>query len=282
MYSSSPVRSAPVCSDKASITTSAIQKASHPNWLVAAGNFFFHLRNGLFPAVFLLIALVLRPAELLGDARLDRIGMVLGALVILAGQFIRFFVIGYAYIRRGGKNRKIHADRLVVKGLYAHARNPMYFGNILIAAGFSIYFGSLLMTAVTMAFFGFVYLAITAAEERYLLLKFGPEYEEYIQRVNRFVPNLQGLSQSLAGHPFQWREALSKEYGTISATAAGLLVVTMWKIICVSGWEGARARVEDLAWAVVPLAAFYVTLRFLKVTGRLTASKVPKAGRGGV
>lgn len=246
-----------------------------PKWLVRMGNFFFHLRNGLFPGVFLLIALLLRPAQVLGSADLDRIVMIVGALVILTGQFIRFFVIGYAYIRRGGKRRKIHADKLVVKGLYAHSRNPMYLGNMLIAGGFSIYFGSLLMSAITMSFFGLVYLSITAAEEHYLLQKFGAEYEDYMRRVNRFLPSLNGVRDSLAGYRFQWREALSKEYGTIFATLAGLLLVTMWKSVCVFGWHAGKNAVVSLAGLMIPLAVFYGMVRFMKVTGRLTGIKRP-------
>lgn len=251
--------------------------ALHPRWIVAAGNFFFHLRNGLFPGVFLLIALLLRPTHFLGNHDLDQVVMAFGSLVVLAGQFVRFFVIGYAYIRRGGKKRRIHADTLVVKGLYAHSRNPMYLGNILIACGFSIYFGSIVMSVITLSFFGLIYLSITAAEEQYLLEKFGPDYEHYMTRVNRFVPNLHGLESSLAGYRFHWREALSKEYGTIFATLAGLLVVTIWKAVCVYGWVGGGTKAGELAWLMIPLVLFYGVARFMKVTGRLTEAKTTTA-----
>lgn len=249
----------------------------HPRWMLASGNFLFHLRNGLFPIIFLLILVLLRPAYFLDSPMIDHIVMSAGALVALMGQFVRFFVIGYAYIRRGGKKRRIHADRLVIAGLYAHVRNPMYVGNLLIAYGFSLYFGSVWMCAFTIPFFTWVYLAITAAEEQYLLGKFGPEYEAYMRQVNRFWPNLKGLSESLGGNRFRWKEALSKEYGTLCATLTGLTVVAMWKDVCIFGWEVGKVDVEHLAWLLIPWSLFYGTARFMKVTGRLREA-VPMTG----
>lgn len=244
----------------------------HPRWMIASGHLLFHIRNGLFPILFLLILVVFPPAQFMGSPLIDHVFMSAGVIIVLAGQFVRFFVIGYAYIRRGGKNRKIHADHLVVAGLYAHSRNPMYLGNLLIACGFSLFSGSVWMCAFTIPFFTWVYLAITAAEEQYLLGKFGVEYEDYMSEVSRFVPHLRGLSQSLAGHRFRWREALSKEYGTLFATLTGLTVVAMWKDICLFGWEVGKVDVEHLAWLLIPWTLFYGTTRFMKVTGRLRES----------
>lgn len=237
--------------------------------MLASGNFLFRIRNGLFPAIFLLILLFLRPGRFLGRERLDHVMMSVGGLVVLSGQFVRFFTIGFAYIRRGGKNRQIYADRLVVAGLYAHTRNPMYVGNFLIACGFSLYYGSAWMCGLVIPFFCWVYLAITAAEEQYLYGKFGAEYEDYMRQVNRFLPNLKGLSGSLAGHRFRWREALTKEYGTLFATVAGLVIIAMWKEMCVSGWEVGWTSASRLAWLLLPCVLLYGVARFMKVTGRL-------------
>ncbi len=201
----------------------------HPKWMLASGNFFFHVRNGLFPVIFLGLAIFVRPAWFLGDPELDKVVMLVGAIIALAGQFIRAFVIGYAYIRRGGKNRKIYADDLVIAGIYAHSRNPMYLGNFLIACGLSLYYGSAWLCAILIPFFGWLYLAITAAEEQYLFGKFGAAYEKYMREVNRFVPSLRHLSRTLAGHRFRWRTVLAKEYGTIFGTLTALTAIAIWK-----------------------------------------------------
>lgn len=266
----------PITEESASLpantATAAAPQLLHPRWMLASGNFLFHFRNGLFPIVFLLIMLCLRPSRFPGGPLVDEITTTLGILTVLAGQFVRFFVIGYAYIRRGGKNRKIHADKLVIAGLYAHSRNPMYVGNLLIAYGFSLFFGSVWMFLFTVTFFTWVYLAITAAEEQFLLSKFGASYVEYMQKVNRFVPDFTGISQSLAGHAFRWRESVSKEHGTLFATLVGLTVVGMWKEICVEGWNTGLIKAENLSFLLIPWTLLYIFARFLKTTGRLKAS----------
>ena len=241
----------------------------HSEWMLASGNFLFHVRNGLFPVIFLVLAILVRPAQFLGDPVLDRVVMIAGAAITFAGQFFRLFVIGYAYIRRGGKNRKIYADDLVIAGLYAHSRNPMYVGNFLIACGISLFYGSAWLCAVMIPFFGWVYLAITAAEEQYLFGRFGAAYEDYMKQVNRFVPDIRGMSKTLAGHKFRWREVLAKEYGTLFSTLAGLTAIAMWKTAYIHGWEAKKSEVLMLAWLFVPITLFYISVRFMKLSGRL-------------
>jgi protein-S-isoprenylcysteine O-methyltransferase Ste14 len=253
----------------AEVPASEVPHLLHSKWLLACGNVLFHLRNGLFPVIFVLLLLVFRPSGFSGHPSADTAIMGAGAVIALTGQFIRLFVIGYAYIRRGGKNRQIYADDLVTAGLYAHSRNPMYVGNFLLACGFCLYYGSAWMCAIAIPFFGFVYLAITAAEEQYLYGKFGTQYEAYMREVHRFVPDLRGISQSLGGHRFRWREVLAKEYGTLFSTLSGLTIIAMWKLDYLYGWEASRARILATAWLFLPWLAFYVLVRFMKVTGRL-------------
>ncbi len=249
----------------------------HPPWLVAWGNFFFRYRNGLFPIIFLILMALIRPAPFLGSPSWDQVAMLVGTLIALTGQGLRLFVIGFAYIRRGGRKGKVHADELVVAGLYAHSRNPMYVGNFLIACGLSICYGSAWMYGLVIPLFAWIYLAITAAEEQFLLGKFGPAYEDYVRRVNRFVPDVRGLSQTLAGYPFRWREVLSKEYGTLFATLAGLTAIAMWKEYWLSGWDAGREDILALAWLFLPWTLFYVLVRYLKMTGRLKEPAITPA-----
>ena len=110
--------------------------------LLQSGHFFFKFRNALFPIVFVLLFLFSRPSLFLGSEFLDRYVVLLGSLIALAGQAFRLLVIGFAYIKRGGKNGKVYAETLVTKGFYAHTRNPMYVGNFLIAFGLGLVYGS--------------------------------------------------------------------------------------------------------------------------------------------
>ena len=76
--------------------------------------------------------------------------------------------IGLAYIIRGGKNKKVYAEDLVTTGIFAHCRNPLYVGNILMLAGVGILSNSLLYVVIMIPFFLFVYQAIVLAEENFL------------------------------------------------------------------------------------------------------------------
>ncbi|HEY8241051.1 MAG TPA: isoprenylcysteine carboxylmethyltransferase family protein [Kiritimatiellia bacterium] len=245
------------------------RRALHAPWFVASGNFLFRFRNGLFPAIFAVALLLTRPAHFLGDARLDEGVVAAGIILALAGQGFRLMVIGFAYIKRGGKGRKVYADDLVSAGLYAHTRNPMYVGNFLIACGVGLVHGSPAMYALVIPFFAYVYLAITAAEETYLLGKFGPAYEAYMNDVNRFCPDFRGLRRSLAGYRFRWKEVLSKDHGTLFATLSGLVAIVMWKKVWIYGWEASKDYVFTLAWLFLPLVMFYVAVRIFKRVGAL-------------
>lgn len=44
----------------------------------------------------------------------------LGVALALTGQLLRALVIGFAYVRRGGKDRQIYAESLQQEGLFAH------------------------------------------------------------------------------------------------------------------------------------------------------------------
>ena len=237
--------------------------------LLASGRFFFRVRNALFPLVLLAILMLDRPAELFGSPGMDKLAMAIGIALVLAGQGFRLAVIGYAYIRRGGKNGEVHANELVTRGFYAHTRNPMYVGNFMVVVGFSLLFGSAWVVALAAAFFGWVYLAITTAEEAFLRGKFGREYDDYANRVNRFVPNFQGLRASLAEFEYDWRRALVKEYNTLCFTLGIIQGLLIWKIVYLYGYAEHQALVRLLGFALLFLALFYGAVRYLKKTRRL-------------
>lgn len=186
----------------------------HPSRLhrlfLACGHFFFRVRNGLFPCTLLLLFFFTRPARFLGYPVLDKFLVAAGIAIALAGASFRMAVIGYAYIQRGGKDGKIHADRLVVRGFYAHTRNPMYVGNFLITVGMSLIYGSVWACGIVIPFFAFVYLSIVVAEEAYLLDRFGGDYETYTKRVHRFLPALRGITEVPAGVPLRLEEGSPK------------------------------------------------------------------------
>jgi len=248
---------------------------------LALGNLFFRVRDALFPLVFLAVVLADRPRFLLGSPAWDRMLDALGIVVALSGQAVRVLVIGLAYIRRGGLDRKIHADRLVREGIFAHSRNPLYLGNLLAMVGLCLVHNSWLVYLVAMPFFLYAYLAIVLAEEQFLGSKFGPEYEAYRREVPRFRLRLRGLGATIRSMRFDYRRVLRKEYGSTFSGVTILLGLLVWDDFQLRGDE-AGARTLDVAlWIWAPVVVFYLVVRWFKKTGRLGAGWAETSGAEG-
>lgn len=80
--------------------------------------------------------------------------------------------------------------RLVVRGLYRYVRNPMYLGVLTMILGWALCF-----PARDLAVYGLVvaagfHLFVVLYEEPALRRRFGLEYDEYRDRVGRWLPRL--------------------------------------------------------------------------------------------
>src|SRR6478752_2665817 len=120
-------------------------------FMIAIGNFFFKYRNGLFIILYLLL-FVPTPIPLFSSYYFgDHYYMwplIIGLVITVSGQLIRGATIGLAYIIRGGKEGKVHAEELVTEGIFNHCRNPLYVGNILMLLGVGILSNSFLFVLV--------------------------------------------------------------------------------------------------------------------------------------
>ena len=245
----------------------------HPA-MIAAGDFFFRYRNMLFPVFVVVTVLFCSPRFAFGNPTLDLWLDLAGAAIALAGQGLRMLTIGYEYIVRGGRQGKVYAEDLVQGGVFAHSRNPLYLGNLLIIIGLAVMVHSLPLYLIGIPFFVFVYAAIIPAEENFLRGKFGAEYEAYCARVNRIWPNWKGFRQSIQGMRFNWRRLAIREYGTMFGLALafiGIRAVTLYHVL------GAEAvpDILGLLWWLVPVLIAYAAIRYLKKSGRLTEYPAP-------
>jgi protein-S-isoprenylcysteine O-methyltransferase Ste14 len=245
---------------------------SRSSAVVAIGNALFHYRNGLFPIVFILVALVSRPILFGGNHHTDWAMDAVGLSIALAGQTLRAAVIGLAYIVRGGKNRRIYADTLVTEGFFAHSRNPLYVGNMLVYLGLFIVLNSTLGYAVGVPLFLFAYWCITLAEEDFLRNQFGHEFDAYCQRVPRYVPRFSGLGATLRGMEFDWKRLIRKEYGSTFSWMTAALALLYWESV---RNRGVAASTTVLAWVVASwllVVVGYLTARYLKKANRLQST----------
>ncbi|WP_333850214.1 methyltransferase family protein [Leclercia sp.] len=188
--------------------------------MVTVGNFLFRTRNALFPLLYLTL---FAGFERVSDA--SEVMLILGSLIALIGQGIRILTVGLDYIVRGGRNKRVYANDLVQNGLFAHCRNPLYLGNLLMIVGFGVASNNPWYLAITLPLFFLAYACIIAAEEHYLLGRFGDTYRDYCATTPRLMPRLRGLSQTLRTFSFNWRRVVVKEYSTISITLLVLVLL---------------------------------------------------------
>jgi protein-S-isoprenylcysteine O-methyltransferase Ste14 len=240
---------------------------------VRFGNFLFSGRNLVFPLAFLAIAAASFPRAPFGSERADLVLDVIGLSVAAAGQTLRAVVIGLAYIRRGGKEKKIHADRLVQDGIFAHSRNPLYVGNMMVFLGLFLVLNSTWGYLVGVPFFYVAYLSITLAEEDFLRKQFGEEYVAYCRRVNRFLPSWKGMAATMRSMSFDWGRLIRKEYGSTFIWITAALGLLLWEVAARKGWGAVGSRAAVLATIWVMALAAYLLARYLKKTGRLSAPR---------
>ncbi len=100
-------------------------------------------------------------------------------VLVLPGLWLRGYAAGYVK-----KN-----SELTMTGPYAHVRNPLYLGSMLVAAGFAVALMSWPFAAVLVGFFLLIYVPVIASEERFLRGEF-LEFEWYCARVPRLIPRL--------------------------------------------------------------------------------------------
>ena len=195
----------------------------------------------------------------------------MGVAVVLAGQIVRALTIGLAYIIRGGRNRKVYAETLVKDGIFAHCRNPLYLGNILIVIGLGVVANSILFYFFSIPLFIFMYMAIIKAEENYLANKFGKEYTEYCRDVNSLIPNLSGIKKTIGSMKFNWPRLIVKEYGTTYTWIICLILLIIKNEYLQYGYNASKPAILTLSLVFAAATFLYAVARYLKKSKRLTA-----------
>jgi protein-S-isoprenylcysteine O-methyltransferase Ste14 len=110
---------------------------------------------------------------------------------------------------------------LATGGPYAHTRNPLYLGTLLVAAGLVIAARSPWLGGLFAAVFLFVYLPVIQLEEQHLRRLF-PEYTAFADRVPALWPRLRAL-RNAGAQPFKWAlYRKNREYQAALGLAAGI------------------------------------------------------------
>jgi protein-S-isoprenylcysteine O-methyltransferase Ste14 len=227
--------------------------------MIAIGNFFFRFRS----FIFILMAGVLFIPSPPMSAQHRRAVMAAGLVIALAGQFIRLITIGYDYIIRGGRSRRVYAEGLVTGGVFAHCRNPMYLGNILMVLGVGLLANSSVFVLAIVPALMFIYQSIVMAEENFLYGKFGEDYLAYCADVKRWVPGFKGLSRTLKEQPFAWKRVVLKEHTTTFFLLSVILFVVAREVY-INDADVFYTQLPAMITVAGILVLGYVTARILK------------------
>jgi protein-S-isoprenylcysteine O-methyltransferase Ste14 len=145
-----------------------------------------------------------------------------GCAIAAVGLIIRALAAGH-----------VKKDReLTTTGPYAHVRNPLYLGSILIGVGFVVASRDLLLLIVLALYFVVVYVPVIRAEEMYLGSQF-PGYAEYKREVPSLLPETFWFSGATEGfsRDLYFRH---REYNALLGAAA-MLAVLIAKILWLHG-----------------------------------------------
>ncbi len=236
-------------------------------FLLPLGQFIFRYRNAMFPIILVVLFLGLRPRVYL-SGYWELVFDLMGLLVAGFGQALHVAVLGTTQIKRGGLNKRVYADRLETDGCFAHCRNPIYVGNLLILTGLLIVFNNVLAFVFAGIFFITAYSAIIVAEEAFLLRQFGQGYRSYCEQVPRWWPTFKGLRSTLRCTSLNCRLAVSKTYSSTYAwMAVGLLVLgyRAW----LSRGLGQTGEWVGLGIAFVVFTGLFLLARYMRKNGLL-------------
>ena len=114
-------------------------------------------------------------------------GIILGFIFVILGIILNSMAImnlGYKY----SENNTGNINKLVITGIYAYTRNPMYLGQAIIVIGLFIIF-PLTILLIPLFLFLFALYSRAKTEEKELYEKFGGEYIHYKAEVSFLIPN---------------------------------------------------------------------------------------------
>lgn len=186
--------------------------------LVAQGNWLFRHRSWvpLIALGALLASLPFAPPPPAGFGRVVWEGFCVA--LSLSGLALRAAVVGCKARGTSGRNRRVqNAHHLNTSGLYSIVRHPLYLGNALMWAGVAIFPRVWVAAVFAGAFFWVFYERVMAAEEDFLRVRFGAEYERWADRTPAFVPA--PARWRPPDLPFSFRAVLKAEYPGFLALA---------------------------------------------------------------
>ena len=144
-------------------------------------------------------------------------------VLVVPGLWLRAYASGY--VRKNAE--------LTTTGPYAHTRNPLYLGSMLIAFGFAAAAWNLLLFAALAGLFAAIYTPTIQSEEAYLRAHFAG-FDAYAREVPRLLPRLLPRPAATATGPVEAKGSFSpalyrhhREYNSAMGAAAIYLALAV-------------------------------------------------------
>lgn len=171
------------------------------------------------PIPFLLLMLIFENASVQS--------LMIGFLIALTGESLRLWAVSWA----GSETRTtggVGGSFLVISGPFAHVRNPLYVGNILLYLGLGVMSWALFpyLQIVAILFFILQYHFIVKEEEGYLRKTFEKNYDNYCQNVPRFGWRFSAYKDNSIPQPeFIFSKGLKSETRTLQAFVSVVIII---------------------------------------------------------
>ncbi len=143
-----------------------------------------------------------------------------GALLIVPGLVVRALASGH--VRKN--------EALATSGPYAHTRNPLYLGSLLIGVGFAVAARSWWVGLVLLVMFIAIYLPVIRNEEEFLRGRF-PEFDEYARSVPRMLPRITPAPSGDAGGGFSMELYLKHREWNAALGAAAMMAILIGELL---------------------------------------------------
>ncbi len=226
-----------------------------------SGNWLFRWRSFL-PLLMILIIIpgFIVNSYLYGSYRQNHFWILFCLLVSFFGLAIRIYTIGRIYSGTSGRNTQGQvAEKLNSTGIYSIVRHPLYLGNFFIWLGISLYVREWWVTLLFVLIFWLYYERIMFAEEQFLRVKFGEDFDKWAEKTPAFIPNFRKWKPAICS--FSVRRVLKREYSGFFAIIVSFVILEILGKLIIERKFGI-----DSIWVVISIfgLVIYVFLRILK------------------
>ncbi len=158
-----------------------------------------------------------------------------------SGTFLRLLIdiIGYSLVVLGAVGRIYttaflggHKNKnLITEGPFSKVRNPLYVFSIIGVAGIAFLTARPIIIILAPALTIWIYHYLVKREETFLLSEFGEPYQNYLNTVPRFIPNmkLKGSAETIVSNPRLLYIAVMDSFWWFVSIPIMMLVEHFWK-----------------------------------------------------